>query len=127
MINDIDRLSYEQETERLRQKDEILNSKIKADNFLIQEYNDKVAFVITEIKLLDKWEDSIEFEGQSYGIPNVYEKRHRYKNCNGTMLLKHKIRHQCGKCEYGMWGCGGGCGSWEEVYKCSNCGFGYSC
>lgn len=127
MFNDIDRLSYEEETERIKQKHKILNSKIEADNLLLKEYNDEVACVITQIKLLDKWEDSIEFEGQSYGIPEVYEMRHRYKNCNGTMLLEREIHHRCGKCEDGMWGCGGGCESWKKVYKCSNCGFEYSC
>lgn len=89
---------------------ESLNEPIKCIN---RERSIVLQEVINKIENLKGWDDYIEFEGKKYGIPNVFNKIHRFNDCFGEVKGIY-------------YGCG--CGSCENRYKCSNPqGYKYYC
>jgi len=78
--------------------------------------------IICKIKLLEKWEEYILFEGTKYGIPYVYKNTHRENNCLGLIIEDYYERCSCHCCE--DWG---GCSNptGTQYYKCKKCNYKY--
>jgi hypothetical protein len=65
------------------------------------------------------WNEYIVYDGIKWGIPNIYENKHREHDCNGDIIIK-RIFCECNRCESG-WGI---CDNYIKLYsKCSKCDF----
>jgi len=117
-LDGINKEQYLQETDEL-------NKQIKTNNKLITQYNAEVDAMIDKIKLLNNWDESLEFYGNQYGIPCLYMDIHKENNCNGQMKVYKTKTHECKGCRDGM-PCNGSytCNCYTvEIKKCDKCGF----
>jgi len=85
-LEDIEVINYEEynnETNRLKADIDNKNNIINNENIIIEH-------IIDEINKLTSWEDYIEFKGNKYGIPSIYNDIHRTDNCLGNMVFINK-------------------------------------
>jgi hypothetical protein len=101
-VDSIDWDNYFLETEIIYNDINKVNETINENNKKIIEYNNEVNEIIKNIKLLERWEEYILFEGTKYGIPYVYENIHRENNCLGLITEDYYEGCSCHCCEY--WG-----------------------
>jgi hypothetical protein len=105
-LDNIDRVRYLQETEKI--KENIKQSNTEIDN------------VIKKINYLEKWDDHIEFDGKKYGIPNIYNNIHRTNDCFGKIIKDYERSCNCELCENWI-----GCGDYQ-YFSCENCDFSFT-
>ena len=101
-VHGIDIKSYLEETKKIKQK--------------IEDYNFKIYEIIEKINLLKDWHEYIEFEGEKYGIPKIYQGIHRENNCLGEIRQFSKDC-TCSSCE-NWFGCGNSTISYNFCEKC---------
>ena len=110
-LNGIDFDNYLLETDNIYKE-------IDEQNIIINNYNNKINIIIEQINKLEKWNDYIEFQGNKYGIPKVYDNIHRENDCLGNFIEDFYTSCTCRLCE--DWG---GCTNPQakQYYKCNKC------
>ncbi len=112
-LNGIDFDNYLLETNNIYKE-------IDEQNIIINNYNNKINIITEQINKLEKWCDYIEFEGNNYGIPKVYDNIHREYDCLGNFIEDYYTNCTCRLCE--DWG---GCTNpqGKQYYKCDKCNY----
>jgi hypothetical protein len=112
-LNGIDFDNYLLETDNIYKE-------IDEQNIIINNYNNKINIIIEQINKLEKWCDYIEFEGNNYGIPKVYDNIHREYDCLGNFIEDYYTNCTCHLCE--DWR---GCTNPQDkqYYKCDKCNY----
>jgi hypothetical protein len=112
-LNGIDFEKYLSETDNIYKE-------IDEQNIIINDYNDKIDTIIEQINKLEKWDDFIEFEGNKYGISEVYDNIHRKNDCLGNFIKGYFTPCTCHWCD-GNGGCTNPLG--RQCYKCDKCNY----
>jgi hypothetical protein len=105
-LDNIDRVRYLQETEKIKNK--IQKSYTEIDN------------IINKINALEKWDSYVEFGGKKYGIPNIYNNIHRTDDCFGKIIKDYVKSCNCEICENWV-----GCGD-SQYFSCEKCNFSFT-